>query len=91
MKMTQFTILSLLAVVLAMCIAGPAALAAAPNEGATAAAASPGATAIEKAAKDNKYLFIYFYAGQDANTKPCTVAFRTAMAKLTDRADSTAI
>ena len=67
--MTQFTILSLLAVVLAMCITGPAALAAEPNEGA-AAAASPGATAIEKAAKDNKYLFIFFYAGQDAKRAP---------------------
>ena len=67
--MTQFTILSLLAVVLAMCIAGPAARAAAPNEAAAPAAASPGATAIEKAAKDNKYLFIFFYAATGHATR----------------------
>lgn len=88
--MTHFTILSLLAVVVTMCIAGPATLAAGPNEGATVAA-SPGATAIEKAVKDNKYLFIYFYAEQNPNASSMYGAFQTAMAKLADRAASTAI
>ena len=55
------------------------------------AAASPGAAAIEKAAKNNKYLFIFFYAGQDAHTGAMNGVFQTAMAKMTDRADAMAI
>ncbi len=90
-NMTQFTILSLLAVVLAMCIAGPAAQAAAPSETAAPVAASPGAIAIEKAAKDNKYLFIFFYATKDTNTDSMYGVLQTATAKMTDRANSMAI
>ena len=90
-KLTQFTILSLLAVVLAMYIAGPAADAAAPNEVAAPAAASPGAAAMDKAAKDNKYLFIFFYATKDTNTDAMYGVLQTATAKITDRANSTAI
>ncbi len=90
-EMTQFTILSLLAVMLAMCIAGPAVHAAAPNEAAAPVAASPGAAAIEKAAKDNKYLFIFFYATKDTNTDAMYGVLQTAMAKMTDRANSIAI
>ena len=89
--MTQFTILSPLAVLLAMSIAGPAAHAAEPNKAAAPAAASPGAAALEKAAKDNKYLFIFFYAGQDAQTATMNGVFQTAMAKITDKANSTSI
>jgi hypothetical protein len=61
------------------------------TQAAEAAAASPGQTALEKAAKDNKYLFIYFYAGQDPNASSMYGAFQTAMAKLANRADSTTI
>ena len=46
----------------------PAARAVTPTDGAASVATSPGAAAIEKAAKNNKYLFIFFFAGQDANT-----------------------
>jgi hypothetical protein len=56
-----------------------------------APAASPGAVAIEKAAKANKYLFIYFFEGQDAQTAAMNGVFQTAMAKMTDRADSIAV
>ncbi len=91
MKMRLFTILSSLAVALAMCFAGPAVRAAAPNEAAAPAAASPGATAMEKAAKDNKYLFIFFYATKDTNTDALYGVLQTAMAKMTDRANSMAI
>jgi hypothetical protein len=55
------------------------------------AAASPGAAAMEKAAKDNKYLFIFFSNGQDAQTRAMKGVFQTAMANMTDRADSVAI
>lgn len=55
------------------------------------AAASPGAVAIEKAAKDNKYLFIFFFSGEDSHTSAMKGVFQAAMAKMTDRADSMAI
>jgi hypothetical protein len=91
MKMTQFTILSSLAVVLAMWIADQTARAAGPNDGVAAVAVSPGSIAIEKAAKDNKYLFIFFYAAQDAQTNAMNGVLQTAMTKMTDRANSIAI
>jgi hypothetical protein len=81
----------LLVVLLAVWAESQAALAAAPTGGAASVTASPGAAAIEKAAKDNKYLFIFFYAGQDAQTGAMNGVFQTAMAKMTDRADSMAI
>ena len=56
-----------------------------------AAEASPGVAAMEKAAKDNKYLFILFYAAQDAQTAAMNGVLQTAMAKMTDRANSIAI
>ena len=41
------------------------------------AVASPGKAAIEKAAKQNKYLFIFFFQDpQDVQTPPCTSSFR---------------
>ena len=46
---------------------------------------------MEKAAKDNKYLFIFFFDGQDAHTGAMNGVFQTAMAKMTDRADAMAI
>ncbi len=91
MKRTQFSILSSLAVVLALCITGPAARAAGPSGAAAPFVASPGAAAIEMAAKGNKYLFIFFYAAKDTNTDTMYSVFQTAMAKMTDRADSMAI
>jgi len=65
--------------------------AAAPGDGAAQAAASPGAAALDKAARDNKYLFIFFYAANDAQTATMNSVFKTAMAKMADRADSAAI
>lgn len=62
-----------------------------PATESAAAATSPGAAAIEKAAKDNKYLFIFFYAGQDSQTAAMNGVLQNAMAKLKDRANSTAI
>jgi hypothetical protein len=78
-------------VVLVSCITDLAAKAGEPASATAPAAASPGAAAIEKAAKGNKYLFIFFYAGQDAHTGTMNGVFQTAMAKMADRADSTAI
>jgi hypothetical protein len=65
--------------------------AAAPAYGAVQAAPSAGAAALAKAARDNKYLFVYFYAASDAHTAAMNGVFRTAMAKMSDRADATAI
>jgi hypothetical protein len=88
---TQFTILSSLAVALATWSADRAAHAAAPNEGAAPVAASAGATAMEKAAKDNKYLFVFFYAGQDEQTAAMNGVLQTAMTKMSDRANTISI
>ena len=55
------------------------------------AAASAGATAMEKAAKDKKYLFVFFFDGEDSHTSAMKGVFETAMAKMTDRADAMAI
>ncbi len=54
-------------------------------------AASPGTTAIEKAAKENKYVFIFFFTGQDAQTGAMNGVFQKAMAKMTDRANAITI
>ena len=92
MKMTQFTILSLLAVVLAMCIAGPAAHAAAPNEGAAAAAASPGADCHREGRQGQQVpVHLLLRRRRTRNTDAMNGVFQTAMAKMTDRADSIAI
>lgn len=52
------------------------------------AATSPGTAALEKAAQDNKYLFVFFFDGQDEHTAAMSRVFETAMAKMTDRANS---
>jgi len=89
---TKASVVVVLLVALGLLMMARTSMAAPPAaEQSTPAAASPGAVAIEKAAKDNKYLFIFFYAGQDAHTAAMNGAFQTAMAKLTDRADSMAI
>ena len=62
----------------------------APNE-AQAASVSQGQAAIDRAAAAQKYIFIFFYAGQDSHTSTMKGVFDTAMAKMTDRADATVI
>jgi hypothetical protein len=49
------------------------------------------AAALDKAAKDNKYLFVFFFAGQDEHTGAMNGVFQAAMAKMTDRARGIAI
>jgi hypothetical protein len=61
-----------------------------PAEG-SAPSVSRAATALQAAAKDNKYLFIFFFAGQDAHTGDMNGVFQAAMAKMTDRAKGIAI
>ena len=78
----------LVVVMLALCAGSQATLAVGPTGG---VAASPGTAALDKAAKDNKYLFIFFFAGQDPQTAALSSAFQTAMAKMADRADSIAL
>lgn len=91
LKMKHYAMAALFAV-LAVWMAAffiPAAAQAAEDNAATAA--SPGAAAIEKAAKANKYLFIFFFEGQDANTTAMNGVFQAAMTKMADRADSIAL
>ena len=90
-KVARLPILLSLAVVLALWIAGPAAHAAAPTGGAASAAASAGAAAIEKAARDNKYLFIYFWKDDTQQSRAMRGVFQAAMAKLTVSAQSVEI
>ncbi len=77
---TRIAVLASLAVALALGAADRAAI-----------AASPGTDAIDKAAKDNKYLFVFFYAAKDAQTDGMYSVLQTAMAKMSDRASSIAI
>jgi hypothetical protein len=58
---------------------------------APAAPASKGMAALDAAAKAHKYLFVFFYAGQDTHTGDMNGVFQAAMARLTDRADSIAV
>jgi hypothetical protein len=62
----------------------------APNE-AQAASVSHGRAALDRAEAAQKYLFIFFYAGQDSQTSTMKGVFDKATAKMTDRADATAI
>ncbi len=59
-----------------------------PTEKSVAAAASPAATALETAAKNNKYLFIFFWKDDTQPSRVMRGVFQSAMAKMTDAADS---
>jgi pyruvate/2-oxoglutarate dehydrogenase complex dihydrolipoamide acyltransferase (E2) component len=65
---------------------------AAAAEGAAAAApqpaASPAAKAIETAAKDNKFLFIYFWREDTQYSRVMRGVLQAAMAKMSDQAES---
>jgi hypothetical protein len=80
-----------LAALLTVWAAGQTAIAAKPTGGTATAAVSPGTAALEKAAQDNKYLFIFFFAGQDAHTTAMNGVFQKAMPKMADRADAMTI
>jgi hypothetical protein len=47
--------------------------------------------AISRAAKANKYMFVFFYRAEDGPTQAARKTFDAAMEKLTDRAMSTAV
>jgi hypothetical protein len=65
---------------------------AAPPASETApAATSPGAAAIEKAAKANKYLFIFFWKDDAQHSGPMQGVFQAAMAKMSDTTESVEI
>ncbi len=89
-NVVRLSILSL-AVALVFWAAGEPAHADTATGVAATTAASPGAIAIEKAAKDNKYLFIFFYAGQDEYTATMNGVLQRAMTKMSDRANTISI
>ena len=64
---------------------------AAAAEPAAKPAASPGAAALQQAAKDNKYLFIFFWREDTHNSRVMRGVFQAAMAKMADKAASVEI
>ena len=82
--------LSLLAA-LGLCLTAQMGRADSPTTKAGTTAASPGTKAIETAAKNNKYLFIFFLQEQNEQTNAMYGVFQTATKKLADRADAISI
>ena len=64
--LARFVVGLSLAAVLGLGMTADTAKAVAPTGGSAPAAASQAAAALETAAKNNKYLFIFFFNGQDA-------------------------
>ena len=91
LRIVQVTCLGIslfVSAVLALGFTATAAVAAAPKDDAKPAAGR-GTTALKKAAKSNKYLFVFFFQdGEDMQTRTMYAAFQKAMEKMTDRADS---
>jgi hypothetical protein len=85
----RFAIGTLLA--LALAIGMTADTKAEPAADNAAQAAGPAAAAINAAAKQNKYLFIFFFDKEDANTQAMKGVFDAAMQKLSDRAAGIAV
>jgi hypothetical protein len=73
---------------LGLCWANPARAAEPAGNKSVQPATSPGTAALEKAAKDNKYLFIFFWKDDNEHTRAMRGVFQAAMAKLTDLAQS---
>ena len=65
--------------------------AAPPTTETAPAAASRGTIAVDKAAKDNKYLFIFFWRDDAQRTNAMRGVFQSAMAKMSDTAESVEI
>lgn len=66
-----------------------------PGEASVQASESPargsGWAAMERAAEEDKYLFVFFYKVEDEQTKSLRTVFDTALQKVADRADAIAI
>lgn len=72
---------------------GTAAMAQQPSvtEGAAATSASKGLTALESAARADKYLFLFFWRDQNSQTDAMWEALQSAMARHGSRAESMAV
>ncbi len=70
---------------------GPGVAKAAQRVAEPQSAASEAAAAIDQAAKDNKYMFVFFYKDEDQATEAARKSFEAAMAKFADRATSTTV
>ena len=62
-----------------------------PAEGAAPAMTGRGAAALKAAAKDNKYLFIFFWREDTQRSREMRGVFQAAMAKMTDKAEAVEI
>jgi hypothetical protein len=91
--LTTLTAIALATTALAQGQAGPGAKAPAPAAAPAAAAGdqSPAAAAIERAAKTEKYMFLFFYRTEDEPTQAARKTFDATMEKFADRAVSTAV
>jgi hypothetical protein len=90
-RVTRLVIGLSLAAMLGLGMAIDVARAAPSGEKPAAAAASPATKALKTAAKHDKYLLILFFDKQDDQTNTMKGVLQKAMAKLSDRADSTAV
>jgi hypothetical protein len=77
-----------LAVMLGLALNANTAKAAAPAEGSAPAVASRATAALDAAAKNNKYLFIFFWRDDTQQSRAMRSVFQTTLAKMTDAADS---
>lgn len=84
MKLTRSVAVSALATTLALCCVAHTKAAHGTGNGISRAAASPAAAALEKAAKDNKYLFVFFWKDDTQQSRVMRGVFQAAMAKLSD-------
>ncbi|MCE5269177.1 MAG: hypothetical protein LLG00_14975 [Planctomycetaceae bacterium] len=90
-KTTCFGFGLFLAATLAMGLTIDAAQAAVPNAGDSSVFASPGAKALATAAKNNKYLFVFFWRDDTQRSRQVRAALQSALPKLADKADSVEI
>jgi hypothetical protein len=77
-----------LAVVIGLGMTFRAAKAGPPAKESAKTKASPGATALETAAKHTKYLFIFFWRDDTQHSRAMRGVFQSALEKMTDRAES---
>jgi hypothetical protein len=75
----------------ALCLAQTASIQAQQFTSTQAASASPGAAAMQKAARDGKYLFVYFWKQNDQQTQSMQGVFHDATSKMSDVADAISV
>jgi hypothetical protein len=86
--LARFVVGLSLATALGLGITTDTAKAVTPAAKSAPAAIGRATAALDTAAQNNKYLFIFFFNGQDAQTNAMRGVFQTGMVKIADRADA---